>query len=354
MGIPHMLGELGGISYDTVTGNTPQAMNRLSDLAAGTLQGAVAPLKGLATVAQGAGAALAPSMIPAPSQQAWEEAAQAGGATAMGAAIPKITKAITPTHQGMLQRSQANAAVGGDLIEAGAKAGNSLFGAAKAARTAYSKVAAPVQRSIAKKLATPAEIEKMQMNRVNEGIAPSSTKATASSIRNAPRLMKTAPELLDVAVGPEFDAALVKALRDKELGINKAAAAVPSGTTVPKRSILPEWRKIVEESKASPYTLGAAAKLQKVIQTWNQLPDNIPFDQFRQLKQQFLDDAKTKPFYDAHRVLMDIENGISTGLRDANGAYSIVKRGIDDAGIIVVRDGAKNIINFQRVKPPKK
>lgn len=86
-GMIHEGGNLVDAAWKGASGRSVEGVMQASDTAANVLHGVAAPFQGLATSARGLGAAIAPETINAPSRQDWEEAAQTGGATAVGAGL---------------------------------------------------------------------------------------------------------------------------------------------------------------------------------------------------------------------------------------------------------------------------
>ncbi len=198
-----------------------------------------------------------------------------------------------------------------------------------------------------------AELQRSQLKKLYDGINPGQPNQKGVT-ENVAKLMKQEPQLLDLRIGDEFDQGIVDAFRKRELEINKAADLVPKSTTVNKLPILARWRQIVQDAKLTEWGKPAAEKLEAILNEWNELPDAVPWDQFRQAKQKFLKNPDAGIFRKAYQELMDAEGRVSTDLGKANAAYSTVRRAKDAAKINITRDEFGNILYARRQAPPIK
>lgn len=190
---------------------------------------------------------------------------------------------------------------------------------------------------------------KPNIQQLREALAPSGMKAKQATIRLLPLeetgpLINEVPELAGLRKGPEFDQALVNGFRQKELGVSAAEEAVPRETTVPRQPIVDQLQTLQKEYAENPSFAASAAKLEKMIDKWKEMPEQIPWEQFRDAKRAFFKEASTKsaPIRKAYGVLMEASsNADATGnLAAANKSYSTVRRALD-AGNFDIRSGER-------------
>jgi len=154
-----------------------------------------------------------------------------------------------------------------------------------------------------------------------------------STLANVPRLLKEVPELVNVRKGANFDARLADAFTKREANVIKAEAAVPREVTVPNPKELID--AIKQEFDPNPHMQQTAAKLGRIVEQWEALPDQVSWEQFRDAKRAFFEENSTvsTPMRRVYGALMESVKGISPELDAANRAYSIVRRAMDDAKI---------------------
>lgn len=234
-------------------GQWTPAAQQIQDAAAGLLGGVAAPLKGLATSAQGAGAYIAPGSIQAPSREAWEEGAQTGGAMAAGAALPKIgqgakglaKRGMNATAQDWYRRSlkpssAAPMAEQQRVVETGLREGIPTNEAGwEKAQSTVADLNTQIQGAIDKGAGA------------GETISPAKVANTADA---------SVPSHYENQILPDTDMAIMKSMRDRFMDRNSTTATpgpAPYGT--PSREI-PIPIDAAQKAKVSTYkTLGDKA-----------------------------------------------------------------------------------------------
>ncbi len=185
---------------------------------------------------------------------------------------------------------------------------------------------------------------------VEQGIAPSSKEAQASTLRIAPRLAED-PQLA-TAKGLLFQQNLFTKFKNAEAGVSAAQANVPPGTTVPGTPIADGLAAIIEKYNSVGQT-DAANLVAKEWNRWtNLLKDGDQIDyhadfapnkralgndmrtagKFRETGNP-TDAAKATALREAYGVLMEAEKNVSPDLKKANVEYSTTIQGLDNAGM---------------------
>lgn len=176
-----------------------------------------------------------------------------------------------------------------------------------------------------------------EITATERAIKPLGRKAQQSTIRNIPQLAKVAPELFPVDY-QTFPAKAMQSLERMTKTIETAEAAVPRETMVPRQPILDGFAALAEEYKARGIP-SAELAIENVAKRWLELPEQIPWEQFVKMKRGFFDNtataANSTPLMRAYGHLMDASSKVSTALAEANRAYSIVRRAMQDAGVDV-------------------
>lgn len=172
------------------------------------------------------------------------------------------------------------------------------------------------------------------IKRVEESIAPSGTKAKSSALRNVPQLLQEAPELAEIPKGPAFDKALMGRFQRASNIINATEDQIPRTTTVPQQPIADGLASLYEEYQERGLTKAATA-VAKEWDRWAKLPDQIPWETFRDMKRGFFkqNNVNSSALRRAYGVLMNASSQVSPELAEANRVYSVFRRGLENAGI---------------------
>jgi hypothetical protein len=173
-----------------------------------------------------------------------------------------------------------------------------------------------------------------EIQMLERAIAPAGNAKKLMTLRNAPELLKEAPELRNVPPGAAFDTRLMKAFEAREAMVDAAEASVPRTTVVPKKPIVDQITAMQAEYAMQNMNQAVTA-LNKIKSAWEAMPDNIPWEQFRNAKRSFFKEARSTsgPMRRAYGVLMDAASKVSPELSKVNKSYSIVRRAIENANI---------------------
>lgn len=169
---------------------------------------------------------------------------------------------------------------------------------------------------------------------------------------NTPELLRVAPEVDAVRKGPQWDAGLMQAFKRVEQGVDAADATVAPTVTVPKAELQQSLRSLAAEYKDRGLER-TAAQIEREAAKWDDLPEQIPWPEFRNRKRAFFQEnkASSSPVRRAYGILMQMSEQYSGSpiLKQANRDYSIVRGAADAAGINLKTGRRLSTVG----KPPK-
>lgn len=192
----------------------------------------------------------------------------------------------------------------------------------------------------------PSPEPQLNISDLREAIRPSGNKAKLATIRllptqDMPLLVQEVPEIVGLKKGPAFDTALVKGFRKAEQNVISTEDMIPDTAIVPRDPIVAEIDNIAAKyaQHANPKI---SAALEKLVKTWKEMPEQIPWDQFIKAKRAFFDEVNpnSAPMREAYKPLIDASSAVSPELSQANKSYSVVRRALD-AGNFDVRTGER-------------
>lgn len=173
--------------------------------------------------------------------------------------------------------------------------------------------------------------EKEAIKRVEKIIAPTGNRAKLSTIRIAPTVNEIGPE---IAIGGR--PALFNVFKRTEMEVNAAESAVPRSVQIPRQPIVDGFKTLKAEYEQRGLDQ-VASKIEKELERWENLPEAIPWEMFRDLKRGFFDanTGKSAPMRRAYGVLIEASNKYSGSpqLQKANKSYSVLRQALDNANI---------------------
>lgn len=183
---------------------------------------------------------------------------------------------------------------------------------------------------------------------IEQAIRPSSNELKASTLKAAPQIAERFPELVPLK-GAQFDKALHQTFNASKLAIDAAEKALPPGTTVPQQQITDGLETLIQKFD----DLDEPEAVRALTKQWEKFanqPGGIPYEKYKQLKVALgdaidlaggwkntgnsPDRVKNVALRQAYRTVVDAANSVaSPALRSANKDYSLLIRGMENAGL---------------------
>lgn len=347
-----------------IPGMVHAAAQPLLKLTHGDVSGAAHDVGGMArsmvapvgTIAQEAGALVAPGSVNAPPQQQMDQASRGVGTLAGGLVLPDAAAetagaasaaATGPALQDLASRARLARAKNPIADSATSISLTRPASLVQPVASAGAAVAAPVLEKLAQIRsggAPPPDVVpgSPEYNVVKMGINPSGYKANLSSIYNIPDLMKEVPELKNTSPGPAFDQKLLNGFKRAEHNLVAAEDSIPDDTPVDTGDAVKKLSDM-EAQYSDQLNNKAVRSIAKVRDGLEALGTNIPWDQFIKIKRTFFDEVplSSSAGRDAYQVFKQMSDKVSAatgaGLTEANKSYFVTKIAIENAKIKPVK-----------------